>query len=75
MPCVMSMLVLQPSTSTMIFGETGGRVAVAVREGASVKAVAVSVGVCAKVYVSVATGLTVATPRVLVTVTNTGVGV
>jgi hypothetical protein len=48
----MSMLVLQPSTSTIMFAEKGGRVAVLVKVGASVKAVAVTVDVGIRVAVS-----------------------
>jgi hypothetical protein len=68
----MSMLVLQPSTSTIIFGETGGRVAVAVGGVTSVNAVAVSVrvtGSSVPVGVSVMNGGLV----VFVIVTITGV--
>ena len=78
MPCVMSMLVLHPSTSTMMFGENGGRVAVLVGEGASVKEVAVSVGVIGvAVSVAVPVGVSETTGGmvVFVMVTITGVTV
>ena len=73
-PCVRSMLVLQPNTSTMIFGETGGKVGVLVGVGASVRAVAVSPGVTA-VAVSVGVSERGAGVVVLVIVKITGVGV
>ena len=73
-PCVMSMPVLQPSTSTMIFGEKGGRVAVSVGVGASVKTVAVTVGVTG-VAVSVGVSKMAVGRFVFVAVTITGVGV
>lgn len=68
------MLVLQPNTSTMIMGDTGGKVAVSVAVGASVKAVDVSVGVIG-VAVSVGVSETTAGMLVCVAVTITGVGV
>jgi hypothetical protein len=70
----MSILVLQPNTFTIIFGDTGGRVAVSVGGEVSVKEVAVSVGVTGlnvSVGVSVLNGGTV----VFVMVTITGVTV
>ena len=70
----MSMLVLHPSTSTMITGETGGRVAVSVEGGASVKAVAVSVGVTGvDVTVGVSDGAAGVVVFVIVTITGVGV--
>ena len=71
------MLVSQPSTSTIILGETGGKVGVSVGVGASVKAVAVSLGVTA---VAVSVGVSVGVSEmgagvvVLVIVKITGVG-
>ena len=76
-PCRMSMLVSQPSTSTITLGETGGKVGVSVGVGASVKAVAVSLGVTA---VAVSVGVSVGVSEmgagvvVLVIVKITGVG-
>ena len=74
------MLVLQPSTSTTMLGETGGKVGVSVEVGASVKAVAVSLGVTA-VAVSVGvSGVSVGVSErgtgviVVVIVKITGVG-
>ena len=74
------MLVLQPNTSTMILGETDGKVGVSVGVGASVKAVAVSLGVTA-VAVSVGvSGVSVGVSErgtgviVVVIVKITGVG-
>ena len=56
----------------MIFGEKGGKVGVAVGDGASVKTVAVSVGgTCVRVSVGVPVGMT----GVFVIVTIMGVGV
>ena len=74
------MLVLQPSTSTPIVEETGGRVAVFVAVGASVKDVAVTEGVVVmgavvKVTKVVAVGLDGSDTIVSVAVMNTGVGV
>ena len=68
MPWMMSMLVLQPSTCTIILGETGGKVGVSVEVAASVKAVAVSLGVT---VVAVSVGIS----GVLVGVSETGAGV
>ena len=74
MPCVISILVLQPNTSTMIIGDRGGKVAVYVEVGASVKAVDVSVGVTG-VAVSVGVSEMATGVDVFVIVAITGVGV
>jgi len=71
MPWEMSILVLHPDTSTMILGETGGKVGVLVEVGASVKAVAVSEG---GTTVAVSVAVPVGTSGVFVSVTMTGVG-
>lgn len=75
------MLVLQPSTSTTMLGETGGKVGVLVDVGASVKAVAVSLGVIAvAVSVGVPVGISMGVSErgtgvvVVVIVKITGVG-
>ena len=75
------MLVLQPSTSTMMLGEIGGNVGVSVEVGASVNAVAVSLGVTAvAVSVGVSVGISMGVSErgtgvvVVVIVKITGVG-
>jgi len=65
------MLVLQPRTSTIIFGDVDGKVGVLVEVGASVKAVAVSEG---GINVAVSVTVMVGKAGVFVIVEITGVG-